>query len=114
MSVATAAPPLPTDEIAAAAPDVDREGRFPDEAIELLRERGILALGIPESQGGIGGGPVEFASTVERISAACASTAMVYVMHVTATQTLAAGMGDEAEGPKAEALAAIAAGEHLT
>jgi alkylation response protein AidB-like acyl-CoA dehydrogenase len=114
MSVATAAPPLPTDEIAAAAADVDREGRFPAEAIELLRERGFLALGIPESQGGIGGAPHEFVSTVERLAGACASTAMVYVMHVTATQTLLAGIGDSADGPKAVALAEIAAGEHLS
>lgn len=114
MAVAVSATPLSTEEIAAAAPDVDREGRFPEEAIGLLREQGLLALGIPEDQGGSGGGPVEFVSTVERIAGACASTAMVYVMHVTATQTLLAGLGEDAGGPKAEALEAIVAGEHLT
>jgi alkylation response protein AidB-like acyl-CoA dehydrogenase len=114
MSAVATVSPLPTDEIAAAAAAVDREGRFPEEAIGLLREHGLLALGIPASEGGSGGGPVEFVSAVERIAGACASTAMVYVMHVTATQTLLAGLGDEREGPKAETLARIAAGEHLS
>jgi alkylation response protein AidB-like acyl-CoA dehydrogenase len=114
MSVTVSASPLPTEEIAAAAHDVDREGRFPEEAIGLLREQGLLALGIPESRGGSGGGMVDFVSTVERIAGACASSAMVYVMHVTGAQTLLAGLGDEEEGPKAEALGQIAAGEHLT
>jgi alkylation response protein AidB-like acyl-CoA dehydrogenase len=113
MSAVATVSPLPTDEIAAAAAAVDHEGRFPEEAIGLLREHGLLALGIPASEGG-GGGPVEFVSAVERIAGACASTAMVYVMHVTATQTLLAGLGDEREGPKAETLARIAAGEHLS
>jgi alkylation response protein AidB-like acyl-CoA dehydrogenase len=39
---------------------------------------------------------------------------MVYVMHVTGAQTLLAGLGDEPDGPKADALGEIAAGEHLT
>ena len=114
MSVSTAAPPLPTEEIAAAAPQVDREGRFPENALARLSERGLLSLAVPESYGGIGGDPVEYVSAVERIAAACASTAMVYVMHVTAIQTLLAGMGDEAEGPKGEALTEVVRGGHLS
>jgi alkylation response protein AidB-like acyl-CoA dehydrogenase len=114
MSAVATVSPLPTEEIAAAAAAVDLEGRFPEEAIGLLREHGLLSFGIPESAGGSGGGPVGFVSAVERIAGACASTAMVYVMHVTATQTLLAGLGDEREGPKAETLARIATGEHLT
>jgi alkylation response protein AidB-like acyl-CoA dehydrogenase len=114
MSVAVSAQPFPTEEIAAAAAEVDRDGRFPEEAIGVLREQGLLSLGIPESQGGIGGGPLEYVSAAERIAGACASTAMVYVMHVTATQTLLAGLGDDSGGPKGEALERIAAGEHLT
>jgi alkylation response protein AidB-like acyl-CoA dehydrogenase len=114
MAVATAAPSLPTDEIAALAADVDRDGRFPAEALDLLADAGLLSLGIPESRGGMGGGPVEFVSAVERLAAACASTAMVYVMHVTAAQTLLAGLGDGEDGPKGDALTEIARGEHLS
>jgi alkylation response protein AidB-like acyl-CoA dehydrogenase len=114
MSVAVAVPPVAVDEIAAAAADVDREGRFPEEALASLLETGLLSLGVPEAQGGIGGGPVEYVSAVERIAGACASAAMVYVMHVAATQTLLAGLGDEPDGPKADAVREIVAGEHLT
>ena len=114
MPVAQAPPPVATEEIAAAASDVDRDGRFPEEAIAALRDGGLLSLGVPDAQGGIGGGPVEYVSAVERIAAGCASAAMVYVMHVTATQTLLAGLGDEPDGPKAGAVREIAAGEHLT
>jgi alkylation response protein AidB-like acyl-CoA dehydrogenase len=112
-AVTVAPSSVPTEEIAAAAAAVDRDGRFPEEAIGVLREHGLLALGIPEPKGGIGGGPVEYVSTVERIAGACASTAMVYVMHITATQTLIAGL-EGRDGPPAAALAEIAAGEHLT
>jgi len=114
MSVAVAVPSLKTGEIQGAASSVDTEGRFPEEGISALRRDGLLSLGIPEELGGTGGGPVEYVSAVERIAAACASTAMVFVMHVTATQTLIAGLGKESDGPKAEAIAEIVAGEHLT
>jgi len=114
MSTAATVSPLPTDAIAVEAPAVDRDGRFPEESIDLLRELGLLSLAIPESDGGIGGGVLDFVSVVERLAGACASTAMVYVMHVTAAQTLLAGLGSERDGPTAETLAGIAAGEHLS
>jgi alkylation response protein AidB-like acyl-CoA dehydrogenase len=114
MAVSVAPTPVPTDDIAAAAPEVDRDGHFPQESIASLRDAGLLGLGVPEADGGAGGGPLEYVSTVERIAAACASTAMVYVMHVTAGQTLLAGLDGGGNGPKADAVREIAAGEHLT
>jgi alkylation response protein AidB-like acyl-CoA dehydrogenase len=48
---------------------------------------------------------------IEQVAAACASTGMVYTMHLVAAQTLLAGTDDQ--GIKAETLAAIADGEHL-
>jgi alkylation response protein AidB-like acyl-CoA dehydrogenase len=108
-------PPLALDEIAAAAPAVDAEGRFPRPAIDELARAGLLGLGLPESLGGAGGGPLEFVEAVEQVAGACASTGMVYVMHVVGAQTLLAGTPDEdARGPKRDALEAIASGRHLT
>jgi alkylation response protein AidB-like acyl-CoA dehydrogenase len=102
-------------EIAAAAADVDRKGRFPEEAVRALARDGLLALGVPPERGGPGGGPQEFVDATERVAAACASAGMVYVMHVVATQTLLAGTGpDDPEGPRPDALRAIVHGEHLT
>jgi alkylation response protein AidB-like acyl-CoA dehydrogenase len=106
---------VPTTEIAADADAVDRDGRFPRASIEALASGGWLGLGIPERFGGRGGGPEEVVAAIEQVAGACASTGMVYVMHVVAMQTLVAGTGDdEPEGPRHEALAAGARGEHLS
>ena len=100
--------------IFAAAEEVDREARFPRASIEALASAGWLGLGVPERFGGAGAGPVEIAEAIERVAGACASTGMVFVMHVAAMQTLAAGIADdEPAGPKHAALAAAARGAHL-
>ena len=113
-TIASAGPPA-VDEIARAAPDVDASGRFPHEALQALSRDGLLALGVPPERGGSGGGPREAVEAVEQVAAACASAAMVFVMHVVGTQTLLAGMPEgRSDGPLAEALRAIARGEHLT
>ena len=106
---------LPVDAIAGRASRVDREARFPRESVAELAAAGLLGLAVPERFGGAGAGPTEIAGAVERIAGACASTGMVFVMHVVAMQTLAAGTGErEPDGPKHAALAAAARGEHLS
>src|SRR5262245_28029899 len=102
---------VPADEIRVHAAQVDRDARFPHESLEALREAGLLGLGLPDRVGGPGGGAAEVARAVSEVAAACGSTAMVYTMHVVAAQTLLASAGNE--GPRADALRAIAAGEHL-
>lgn len=115
MAVQSVPAAVPVDAIAAQADAVDREARFPREALGELRRAGLLGLGVPDTYGGSGGGPLEVVDAVEQVAGACASSGMVYVMHVVATQTLLAGVGeDEPDGPKPEALRAIARGEHLT
>ena len=105
---------LPLEAIAADAAGVDADGRFPRAAIDELARAGLLGVGLPESLGGSGGGPVEFVGLVGQIAGACASTGMVYVMHVVGAQTLLAGTSADAAGPRREALEAMAAGRHLT
>ena len=108
-------PALTLEAIAADAQAVDAEGRFPRVAIGELARAGLLGVGLPQSLGGAGGGPLEFVEVVEQVAGACASTGMVYVMHVVGAQTLLAGAGEEgASGPQREALEAMAAGRHLT
>jgi alkylation response protein AidB-like acyl-CoA dehydrogenase len=108
-------PPLALETIAAEAEAVDAEARFPQAGIDELARAGLLGLGLPESLGGAGGGPLEFVELVEQVAGACASTGMVYVMHVVGAQTLLAGTpGEETGGPKRDALEAMAAGRHLT
>ncbi len=114
MAVDVSAPSIPVQPIAAAAAAVDREGRFPREAVEALAAAGALAIGVPADRGGPGGGPLEVVEAVEAVAGACASAGMVYVMHLVATQTLLAGTPADDDGPKAQALAAIARGAHLS
>jgi alkylation response protein AidB-like acyl-CoA dehydrogenase len=115
MAIHAPATSAPAPEIAATAAEVDREARFPRASIEALASAGWLAVGLPERFGGPGGEPEDVAAAIEQVAAACASTAMVFVMHVVAVQTLVAGTGmDEPEGPKHAALAAAARGEHVS
>jgi alkylation response protein AidB-like acyl-CoA dehydrogenase len=98
--------------IAACSESVDREARFPVEAVAGMAEHGLLGLGVPAAFGGPGGGPAEIVAAVERIASACSSAAMVYVMHAIATQTLLAGAAGS--GANEDVLREIAAGRHLT
>ena len=70
---------------------VDREGRFPQEAVGALADAGLLGLTIPEKQGGLGDGPSEFLTATRRIAAVDPSVAMIYLMHTCAAQVSIAG-----------------------
>lgn len=89
---------------------VDRTGEFPREAVDALRETGLLGLTLPESLGGLGGAPADFLSITRAIASRCASTAMIYVMHVCAATVTAAGT----PGGDSPALRAMADGSNLS
>jgi alkylation response protein AidB-like acyl-CoA dehydrogenase len=108
--VATAAA-LAREVLARHAPVVDAERRFPKESVEELGKAGLLGLCAPGQLGGAGEGPRTFAAVVEELAGGCASTAMVYVMHVSAAQAIGASATlDGRDGVLRE----IAAGKHLT
>ena len=92
------------------AASVDREGRFPREAIEALRERGLLGLTLPETVGGRGGTPADFLAGTRALASRCASTAMVYLMHVCAAQVTLAGT----PGGESDELRGMADGSNLS
>ena len=94
-----------------AAADVDAKGRFPKEAVSALAAGGFHGLAVPADAGGLGRGPRDFCGVVEELAGTCPSTAMVYVMHVTAAQAIAASARFPA---RAGLLKEIAAGRHLT
>jgi acyl-CoA dehydrogenase len=64
-----------------AAEAVDREARFPHEAVAALREARLLGALVPEELGGRGAAIGELAAVAETLGRYCASTAMVYAMH---------------------------------
>lgn len=69
-------------DIAPAAAEVDAESRFPAESIRALGEAGFMGLTVPEEMGGLGQGLVTTAAVVDEIAQRCASTAMIYMMHL--------------------------------
>lgn len=72
------------------ARDVDAIGRFPDESVAALRESGLLGLTLPTEIGGLSAGPAELVEVISSLAAACGSTAMIYLMHVSAAMSIAA------------------------
>jgi len=70
------------DDVAAVhAEDVDREARFPIEAISALREISALSAFVPEELGGGGVSLEALALACLELGRRCSSTAMVYAMH---------------------------------
>jgi acyl-CoA dehydrogenase len=69
------------DVAAPAADAVDRDARFPHEAIAALRERRMLSALVPARYGGLGCSVTEIAAMCEALGQHCASAAMVFAMH---------------------------------
>ncbi|MET9882634.1 acyl-CoA dehydrogenase family protein [Streptomyces sp. NPDC006430] len=69
---------------------VDENGLFPKAAVAALGDIGLLALTVPRAEGGAGADAEEVGEVVLRLATACASTAMVYVMHVTSLSSFLA------------------------
>ncbi|HEV8561125.1 MAG TPA: acyl-CoA dehydrogenase family protein [Actinophytocola sp.] len=93
------------DALAAAgrsAREVDTTGSFPDDAVKALRASGLLGLTLPAEVGGLGGGPHELVEVITALAEVCGSTAMIYLMHVSAAMSVAAapppGMPDALPG----------------
>jgi alkylation response protein AidB-like acyl-CoA dehydrogenase len=101
---------ISSETVAPSAARNDKEARFSSEAVEALGSAGLLGLTVPTALGGSGLGPRAFAEVVAVLAEADASVAMVYLMHVCATQVLAAAKGQRA----AAVLRDIAAGKHLS
>src|ERR1051326_1122282 len=99
--------------LAPAAAQNDTAGRFSTEAIRALGDSGLLGVMLPADVGGLGLGPRTFGEVTAALAEADASVAMVYVMHVMGTASIAAARPD-AVGPLKTILQQIAAGRHLS
>ncbi|MBA3866477.1 MAG: acyl-CoA/acyl-ACP dehydrogenase [Solirubrobacterales bacterium] len=70
------------DDVAAAnAVDVDRNARFPQEAVDALRQERALSALIPTSLGGEGASFEAIAAACFELGRRCGATAMVFAMH---------------------------------
>jgi alkylation response protein AidB-like acyl-CoA dehydrogenase len=106
-----AAATLAAEVLAPHAAEVDAQARFPHESMAALARNGFYGLCLDTQVGGRGQGPAPFAAVVEELARQCASTAMVYVMHVTAAKVVESSTS---LGTQDKVLRSIAAGEHLT
>ncbi|MEO7962692.1 MAG: acyl-CoA dehydrogenase family protein, partial [Gemmatimonadaceae bacterium] len=64
------------------ADDVDRQARFPAEAVQAMRDASLLSAIIPTEFGGDGSNMRELAAITTAIALGCSSAGMVYAMHV--------------------------------
>ncbi|MFN2388440.1 MAG: acyl-CoA dehydrogenase family protein [Actinomycetota bacterium] len=94
------------DRIRPSAAAVDATREFPAQNLRALGDAGALGLVVPGSLGGAGGGLVALSLACETLGSACASTAMVYLMHSVTAATVAAGGGVRA----ADVAAALSTG----
>jgi len=97
--------------LAPAARQNDKEARFSAEAIAALGPAGLLGVMLPAEVGGAGLGPRTLAAVVATFAEADASVAMVYLMHVCASATIASARRGAAV---AQTLKDISAGKHLS
>ena len=72
---------IASEVVAPRADEVDRQARFPIEAIAALREARLLGAAVPVELGGLGVGLTELAEMCRILGASCASSAMVFAMH---------------------------------
>jgi acyl-CoA dehydrogenase len=63
------------------AHEVDRDARFPVEALEALREKGLLAALVPPELGGAGATLSNVAAMTSALGAQCSSAALVFAIH---------------------------------
>jgi alkylation response protein AidB-like acyl-CoA dehydrogenase len=97
--------------LAPAARQNDKDARFPSEAIAALGSAGLLGITLPAEIGGSALGPRTIAAVVATLAEVDASAAMIYLMHICATATIAAARPD---AQVAQTLKDIASGRHLT
>jgi alkylation response protein AidB-like acyl-CoA dehydrogenase len=98
---------IANDVIARHAAEVDKQGLFPQAAIDALTEAGFLGAISALEVGGWGLGPDFAARVIARVARECGSTAMILCMHYSGTAVL------EKHGPE-QVRRDAAAGTHLS
>jgi len=93
------------------AAEVDRDHRFPDEAIKAAAESGLMGVLIPREYGGAGMDALAFALCIEELAQACAATAVIVDVHTSVGTEPILLFGDEDQ--KRRWLPQLASGELL-
>lgn len=87
------------DVAAKFADEVDRDARFPAEAVDAMRSAGLLAAMVPVELGGGGQSLTAVATTVRALAVHCSASALVLAMHqIEIWQLMLHGSTDELRG----------------
>ncbi|MDR3506760.1 MAG: acyl-CoA/acyl-ACP dehydrogenase [Caulobacteraceae bacterium] len=78
------------------AEQVDREARFPEEAMAAAKAQGLMGIMAPASLGGEGASTGDVVEICYILGQACASTAMIYAMHQVKAACVIRHLGDSA------------------
>ncbi len=97
------------EQIAPHAAQVDEHGEFPRRSIDALGAEGYLGLMVPTELGGMGQGMRVACAVLDEIAQCCASTAMIYLMHLCGVANYL-----NAPQPPRDLLRAAAEGKHLS
>src|SRR5256714_13445594 len=81
-------PALARDQIAPRAADYDRTAEFPWDNIRAINALGLNAMFVPEAYGGAGLSYAAYLACVREISAACASTGIIWATNFHAAKPL--------------------------
>ncbi|MGZ3598380.1 MAG: acyl-CoA dehydrogenase family protein [Ktedonobacterales bacterium] len=101
---------LAHEKVAPRAADIDARGEFPWDMKELLAKQDILAMPFPEEYGGLGSSELTILMTIEELSKACATTALILcVQQLGALPILLAGTEEQ----KSRYIPKLASGEWL-
>lgn len=76
------------------AQQVDRESRFPSEAVGALRSAGALGWCVPREYGGAGARIDDLAEASFELSRRCSATGMIFAMHQIQVACIARHLGD--------------------
>ena len=93
------------------AEEVDREHRYPDEAVRAAIEAGLMGVLIPREYGGAGLDALAFELCIEELAQACASTAVIVDVHTSVGTEPILLFGDDEQ--KKKWLPRLATGEIL-
>jgi len=77
--------PLRAEAAAAVAGEhaaaVDREGRFPAEALAAMKAQRLMGMAVPKTHGGGGATVAEVADTCFKIARSCSAAGLIFAMH---------------------------------
>lgn len=93
------------------AAEIDRNGKIPQELIDMLGESGFLGSYIPEEYGGAGMDYLSYSIIVEELSRHCASTGVLVSAHTSLCVWPILNFGTDEQ--KKQFLPKLATGEHI-